>query len=943
MEVGELPGGNLIKILACLSIINYNVFSANPFINIKLNQDLGENNVVSSILGRGYVGYDILLMMQGWIVAQSIHYGAKKSSIQEATIKLWINKYFQIAPIVYLYSIFTYLFFEALDFSDFITNLLFIGNCTNNQLLTTLWFTQILFQLILVSSFWIQFCDGLEFDYQMLSNAILIFAMISIQSPTGERYLIFDRGSSYFIGIAFFYVTQRYKRNPDVGSILLKTFVACSIIFTFFSLYLIPTVSGLNIFIATVVFGIFIIACFHKNQDSYRANILNQDFIQWVGKISISMVITNGIIFNDLKVAEIYDTYFKYSLSDYPRNYLWFAIEISIALLITIIISYLGEKFIIKHSQNYASSLISQVPRGLTLSFIKIVSGILLFILIIGAVIFNTLPQLKHNQFTPIKLRLSQDFLAGQLSQHNYDLLQYFQDIPIEDQKQEQYQIKGVNFYLTSRKLREGKIFTLKYDQSKRDFIIEAQDVELFGDGLIQAGVSSSEFKFHSIFKKIQFQFGMRQASKLKGPIFEATAQQFQMDLLNLTLEKDMADSDQKIIIMSKLAATLRSQILLKIEQQNIGHQILLQSQQGEQASIEQQPFNLIKHLTQMSEGVFFYEDLIQFNLRYSTIYGYHPVSNSNLQDLLFQPIGNRRPLVQLKFDAEYFNELLAYLRDHKGWLNLDEDNISIIEEQLNITFPKTIGNLSKVLPNFELDYDDNQKINWIYSFNPIKDSFLQQQSDYGIQFTAEGDLNFKYKAVLAAHFYDSNGNYREVRRFYPEISLELNFQLDPYTYKLNVNMKKLQFNSMKSFKKSVERSEDEFYISNEANLALVKLKNMINEINPKLKEMSQVPFWLKCLGINEPEIAIRFEDRYAQIDIIGSMDTKSSKLKDSSKCLRFQKDLMQNSLSAIFTIAFENQSNLKSETGYQPIDFDKAMISAINDEYSEQNDVDLD
>jgi len=71
--------------------------------------------------------------------------------------------------------------------------------------------------------------------------------------------------------------------------------------------------------------------------------------------------------------------------------------------------------------------------------------------------------------------------------------------------------------------------------------------------------------------------------------------------------------------------------------------------------------------------------------LRYSTVYGYYPESNKNLDDIKFEIISIYRPLLQLKLDTEYINELFSYLENHKGWLDVDNKFLDFLKDDLEI------------------------------------------------------------------------------------------------------------------------------------------------------------------------------------------------------------------------------------------------------------------
>lgn len=61
-------------------------------------------------------------------------------------------------------------------------------------------------------------CDRYGFKMKVFLNAFVAGIMWILAEEITGQWLIHDRGSSYFIGIIFFYISIEYKKSEELGN-----------------------------------------------------------------------------------------------------------------------------------------------------------------------------------------------------------------------------------------------------------------------------------------------------------------------------------------------------------------------------------------------------------------------------------------------------------------------------------------------------------------------------------------------------------------------------------------------------------------------------------------------------------------------------------------------------------------------------------------------------
>eukprot|EP00347_Sterkiella_histriomuscorum_P001041 403373568 len=905
---GEVPSFTAVRACLCLMIIFYHAYITNHQAKDRLIEDFGFQRFFRDILERGYIGADGFLMISGWLNAQSLHCSFKKSSFWETSVKFWIRRYFRLAPLAYFYLIIVYIFFDVCDIKAIIGNFIFLGNCTNGYCLTPLWYINVSMQLFLISPFWIAFCDSLSFNMRMVANGLVASIMYYLAENIAAQFLLHDRGSNYFIGIIFFYLSIHLPNTEDMGNKLLSI----ARVWFVFAVYLIslvfPCYSKIDILIIIPLLGIFLLGCKYQKKEWPLNQYFRISFFSFISKISFGLYVNHVVISRDLRVLGQIDDHLPFGQEDLPHTYFWFILDILSKFIIFIPLSMLTEKFIEQPCNKIGNNLAVKVPRDLQIPNRKVLiySACILF----GAVTFvaNYVPSLHQDNYTPLKIRMSRDFIYGSAQQSLPQIHREYENIKIDDFTfNEEYQLRNITISLVGYSSTQGQNVGLYFDKKSEKLTFEGKDFQIFGNGELIHQRRKANIKIQGVLGKINYKYRLRQFKRYDGPIFETASQSYVIDELDVIFDQVMFEPSKFDKLMEELKDQMNSQIKLSLIKQLFSEKFLEKRILNDQIESQLPPLNLIKSLAQMSEGNFYSQDELQFNLRYTSIYQYFPVLNSNLQNLKFETISKKRPLIQAIIDTEYFNDQIQFYRNHKGWLKIESEDIDFWRNTLEIKIPKTIQEMRQIINHIDSDVSNQQEVSYEWTLNSMKDSYLNTNDQYGMHFTQEGELKFQQQIAIRAYYY-KDGYRQEIRRFYPELQLKAKLELSQYQSQLSIDVQQLQFSEFKVRANSVLIPKEEYEVAQAANLAIQRYYKIPNQkIITLLHKGAVRAKWLECLGVAYPEIALKFKDRTAQIDIAGSTDMDYSQFRNSKQCHEFQHDLVNNFERALFFILFED------------------------------------
>eukprot|EP00347_Sterkiella_histriomuscorum_P018256 403346203 len=906
---GEVPGFTAVRACLCLMIIFYHAYSTNYQARDRLIEDYGYKGFFHCILERGYIGADGFLMISGWLNAQSLHSSFKKSSFWETSVKFWIRRYFRIAPLVYFYLIIVYIFFDVCDIKAIIGNFIFLGNCTNVYCLTSLWYINVSMQLFLISPFWIAYCDSLSFNMRMVANGLVASIMYYLAEDITGQFLLHDRGSNYFIGIIFFYLSIHLPNKEETGNKLLNIASVWFVFAIFLISSVIPCYSKKDILVIIPLLGIFLLGCKYQKQDWPLNQYFRNDFFGFISKISYGLYVNHVVFSRDLRLYGQIDDHLPFGQDDLPHPHFWFFLDILSNYIFYIPVSMLTEKYIELPCNKIGNYFAVKVPRDLQISMRKVLifSACILF----GAVTFvaNYVPSLHQDNYTPLKIRMSRDFIYGSVQQSLPQILKEYENIKIDDFTfNEEYQLRNISISLVSQSSTFGQSVGLFFDKNSGKLTFEGKDFEIFGNGELIHARRKANLKIQGALGKINYKYRLRQFKRYDGPIFETASQSYVIDELDVIFDKVMFEPNKVEKLMEELRDQMNSQIKLSLIKQQFSEKFLENHILNDQLQPQLPPLNLIKSLAQMSEGNFYSQDELQFNLRYTSIYQYLPVKNPNLQNLKFETISKRSPLIQAIIDTEYINDQIKFYRNHKGWLKIESDDIDFWRNTLEIKIPKNIQEMRQIINHIDSDISDQQEISYEWTLNSMKDSYLNSNDQYGMHFTQDGELKFNQQIAIRAYYY-KDGYRQEIRRFYPELQLKAKLELNQYQSELTINLQQLQFAEFKVRANSILIPEEEYEVAQAANLAIQKYQKILSQkVIILLHKGAGRAKWLECLGVAHPEISLKFRDRTAQIDIVGSTDMDYSQFRSSKQCQMFQHDLVNNFERSLFFMLFEDE-----------------------------------
>eukprot|EP00347_Sterkiella_histriomuscorum_P022288 403331014 len=752
-------------------------------------------------------------------------------------------------------------------------------------------------QLFLISPFWIAYCDSLSFNMRMVANGLVASIMYYFAEDIAGQFLLHDRGSNYFIGIIFFYLSIHLPNTEDTGNKLLNIASVWFVFAVFLISLVIPCYSKKDILVIIPLLGIFLLGCKYQKKDWPLNHYFRNDFFSFISKISYGLYVNQVVFSRDLRSHGQIDDHLPFGQNDLPHTYFWFFLDILSNYVFYIPVSMLTEKYIELPCNKIGNYFAVKVPRDLQISMRKVLiySACILF----GAVIFvvNYIPSLHQDNYTPLKIRMSRDFINGSAQQSLPQILREYENIKIDDFTfNEEYQLRNISISLVTQNSTVGQSVKLFFDKNSGKLTFEGNNFEIIGNGEFIHGRRKANLMIYGALGKINYKYRLRQFQRYDGPIFETASQSYIINKLDIIFDKAMFESNKVQKLMEELRDLMNSQIKLSLIKQQFSEQFLENHILNDQIQPQLPPLNLIKSLAQMSEGNFYSQDELQFNLRYTSIYQYFPVRNSYLQNLKFETISKRRPLIQAIIDTEYINDQIKFYRNHKGWLKIESKDIDFWRNTLEIKMPKNIQEMRQIINHIDSDISNQQEISYEWTLNSMKDSYLNNNDQ-----------------LPQEHTITKMGYRQEIRRFYPELQLKAKLELNQYQSELSINVQQLKFAEFKVRANSVLIPEEEYEVAQAANLAIQKYQKILNQkVITLLHKGAGRAKWLECLGVANPEMSLKFKDRTVQIDIVGSTDMEYSQFRSSKQCQEFQQDLVNNFERALFFMLFEDGQQTK-------------------------------
>ncbi len=136
--------------------------------------------------------------------------------------KFMIRRYFRIAPLFYLVVFIVWAFFQQVSTANLIAHMLFIGNIRTFNM-GSLWYVNVSMQLYFFTPFLVFCCN----EMGNKTRITFLLSVTSIMYMLTFKYGIFtiSRGSSYVLGILFFYIQHEFNKSltENKGTILITS------------------------------------------------------------------------------------------------------------------------------------------------------------------------------------------------------------------------------------------------------------------------------------------------------------------------------------------------------------------------------------------------------------------------------------------------------------------------------------------------------------------------------------------------------------------------------------------------------------------------------------------------------------------------------------------------------------------------------------------------